>query len=109
MSATSGGPLHDSVMRDGLYDAMNAAGIDRDRGTGKLFVCSTTSGTRSGWLAAQAFPLSDVQRYMGHAQIETTMLYVHHTPQHDAADKLSRLAAEAPANSVPALEALTSS
>jgi integrase len=49
----------------------------------------------------QAFPLSDVQRYRGHAQIETTMLYVHHTPQHDAADKLSRLAAEAPANSVP--------
>jgi integrase len=26
---------------------------------------------------------------MGHADIQTTMLYVHHVPQHDAADKLS--------------------
>src|SRR4051794_8265095 len=42
-------------------------------------------------LAVQAFPLSDVQAYMGHADIDTTMLYVHHTPQHDAADRLSRL------------------
>ena len=44
-----------------------------------------------GTLAVQAFPLSDVKAYMGHAQIETTMLYVHHVPQHDAADKLSAL------------------
>jgi integrase len=41
----------------------------------------------------QAFPLSDVKAYMGHANIETTMIYVHHVPQHDAADKLSRLVA----------------
>jgi hypothetical protein len=27
----------------------------------------------------------------GHADIATTMIYVHHVPQHDAADKLSRL------------------
>jgi integrase len=39
----------------------------------------------------QAFPLSDVKAYMGHANIDTTMLYVHHVPQHDAADKLSAL------------------
>jgi hypothetical protein len=44
-----------------------------------------------GTLAVQAFPLSDVKAYMGHANIETTMLYVHHVPQHDAADKLSAL------------------
>jgi integrase len=28
---------------------------------------------------------------MGHADIATTMIYVHHVPQNDAADKLSRL------------------
>jgi len=28
---------------------------------------------------------------MGHADIDTTMLYVHHTPQHDAADRLGAL------------------
>lgn len=27
---------------------------------------------------------------MGHADIATTMIYVHHVPQLDAADKLSR-------------------
>jgi integrase len=44
-----------------------------------------------GTLAVQAFPLSDVKAYMGHANIDTTMIYVHHVPQHDAADKLSAL------------------
>jgi hypothetical protein len=39
----------------------------------------------------QAFPLSDVKAYMGHADIQTTMIYVHHVPQIDAADKLSEL------------------
>jgi integrase len=31
-----------------------------------------------------------VKAYMGHADIATTMIYVHHVPQHDAADRLSR-------------------
>jgi integrase len=44
-----------------------------------------------GSLAVQRMPLADVKAYMGHAHIETTMVYVHHTPQHDAADKLSTL------------------
>jgi integrase len=48
-----------------------------------------------GTLAVQAFPLSDVKAYMGHSSIDTTMVYVHHVPQHDAADKLSRLVAGA--------------
>jgi integrase len=34
---------------------------------------------------------------MGHADISTTMIYVHHVPQHDAADKLSRLVTKAQA------------
>jgi len=32
---------------------------------------------------------------MGHADIATTMIYVHHVPQHDAADRLSRRLAKA--------------
>lgn len=35
--------------------------------------------------------LTDVKAYMGHADIQMTMIYVHHVPQNDAADKLSRL------------------
>jgi hypothetical protein len=37
---------------------------------------------------------------MGHADIATTMIYVHHVPQIDAADKLSQLVTEAQ-NPVP--------
>jgi integrase len=44
-----------------------------------------------GTLAVQVFPLTDVKAYMGHADISTTVRYVHHVPQHDAADKLTRL------------------
>ena len=42
-----------------------------------------------GTLAVQAFPLSDVKAYMGHADIATTMIYVHHVPQFDAAERLT--------------------
>lgn len=28
---------------------------------------------------------------MGHEDVSTTMIYVHHVPRHDAADKLSAL------------------
>jgi integrase len=44
-----------------------------------------------GTLTVQAFPLTDVKAYMGHADIQTTMLYVHHVPQVDAADRLSQV------------------
>jgi hypothetical protein len=44
-----------------------------------------------GTLAVQAFPLSDVQAWMGHADIATTMRYVHYVPKHDAAERLGRL------------------
>lgn len=50
-----------------------------------------------GTIAVQAFPLSDVKAFMGHADIQTTMIYVHHVPQHDAAERLSRVVGEATA------------
>ena len=43
-----------------------------------------------GTIAVQAFPLTDVEAFMGHADIQTTMIYIHHVPQRDAAEKLSR-------------------
>ena len=48
-------------------------------------------GTVSGQLvfSGTRIPLTDVKAYMGHADVQTTMLYVHHVPQHDAAEKLS--------------------
>jgi len=44
-----------------------------------------------GTLAVQAFPLSDVQAWMGHRDIATTMRYVHYVPKTDAAQRLGRL------------------
>jgi integrase len=48
-----------------------------------------------GTLAVQVLPFTDVRAYMGHADVSTMMIYVHHVPRHDAAEKLSALLAEA--------------
>ena len=48
-----------------------------------------------GTLAVEAWPLHDVQAYMGHADIQTTMIYVHHQPKTAAADALTRIVAAA--------------
>jgi integrase len=53
-----------------------------------------------GTLAVQGFPITDVKAFMGHADIATTMVYIHHVPQSDAAAKLSKLVAES-SNVVP--------
>ena len=44
-----------------------------------------------GTIAVQGFPLSDVQVWMGHVDIQTTMRYVHYVPKQDAARRLGRL------------------
>jgi integrase len=54
-----------------------------------------------GTIAVRAFPLTDVKAYMGHADIQTTMRYIHHVPQDDAADKLTRVVASAESPLVP--------
>lgn len=55
-----------------------------------------------GTLAVQVFPLSDVKAYMGHADIQTTMVYVHHVPAGDAAERLSQ-AVRGSADFIPAI------
>jgi integrase len=80
-----GEPFEESAMRRRFYAALDAAELPRIR----FHDLRHTFGT----LAVQAFPLTDVKAYMGHADIQTTMIYVHHVPQHDAANRLSRLLA----------------
>jgi len=88
--SVTGGPVDDSQLRRRYYDALERAELPRLR----FHDLRHTFGT----LAVQAFPLSDVKAMMGHADISTTMIYVHHVPQHDAADRLGQLveAAENP-------------
>lgn len=52
-----------------------------------------------GSTAVKAFPISDVQAMMGHADVKTTMRYVHHRPGADDARKLE--AAFTPADPCP--------
>jgi integrase len=82
----TGAFLDDSALRKRFHRALDRAGLRRLR----LHDLRHTFGT----IAVQAFPLTDVKAYMGHADIQTTMIYVHHVPQLDAADRLSRLIAE---------------
>jgi integrase len=75
--------IEDSALRRRFYRALDAAGLPRIR----FHDLRHTFGT----IAVQAFPLTDVKAFMGHADIQTTMIYIHHVPQHDAAERLSKL------------------
>jgi integrase len=69
--------IEESTLRRRFYAALDAAGLPMMR----FHDLRHTFGT----LAVQAFPLTDVKAFMGHADIQTTMIYAHHVPRHDAA------------------------
>jgi integrase len=46
-----------------------------------------------GTLAVRAFPLHDVAAFMGHADVSTTMIYIHHLPRAEAAARLAQVMA----------------
>jgi integrase len=85
----AGQMVGEDAFRDALYEALEAAEIDRAsfpaRGGFTFHDLRHTFGT----LAVQAFPLHDVQAYMGHASIQTTMRYTHHVPKVDAARRFT--------------------
>src|SRR4051812_18132062 len=83
-------PFHHDTARKRFYAALAAAGLGRLRSKEDPIVFHDLRHT-FGTLAVQAFPLSDVKAMMGHADISTTMIYVHHLPQTDAAARLSAL------------------
>ncbi len=88
VSAT-GGPLDDTDMRDGFYAALEAAELGHLREQDDPIVFHDLRHT-FGTLAVQVWPVTDVQAYMGHADIKTTMRYVHHVPKLDAAARFSK-------------------
>jgi len=83
-------PFHQDTVRKRFYAALDRAGLGALREKDHPIVFHDLRHT-FGTLAVQAFPLSDVMAMMGHAQIATTMIYVHHVPQHDAAARLTVL------------------
>lgn len=75
-------------VRTAFYDALEASGLGylREKENPMTFHDLRHS---FGTLAARIFPLADVQAYLGHADISTTMRYTHHVPRTDAAAKLA--------------------
>jgi integrase len=47
-----------------------------------------------GTMAVRVFPITDVQTWMGHADITTTRKYIHYSPQPEAAARLGALVGE---------------
>lgn len=93
-----GGPVDAGHLRERFHEAREQAGLTYLR----FHDLRHTFGT----LAVRVFPLTDVKAYMGHADVQTTMLYVHHVPQQDAAAKLSAaLRAESTPNELTAAAA----
>jgi integrase len=86
--------LDDGEMRRAFYAGLERAGLGDRREGDDPFVFHDLRHT-FGTLAVQAWPLHDVQGYMGHADIQTTMLYVHHQPKASAAAELTQLVAAA--------------
>ncbi len=80
----------DSRLRLRFYEALRDAGLGHLREKQDRLVFHDLRHT-FGTLAVRGFPLSDVKAFMGHESIETTMIYVHHVPQTDAAARLSAL------------------
>ena len=86
----TGGYVDGSALRKRFYAALERAGLGELRAKPEPIRFHDLRHT-FGTLAVQAFPLSDVKAYMGHADIQTTMIYVHHVPRRDAATRLSAI------------------
>jgi integrase len=84
----SGGHLSGDSIRDAFYVALKAAGLGHLREKDDPIIPYDLRHT-FGTLAVRTAPLTDVQSWMGHQDIQTTMRYVHYVPRHDAAAKLT--------------------
>ena len=83
-----GGLLDDVRLRAAFYRGLNGAGLGHMREKDNPMTFHDLRHV-FGTIAVRAFPVTDVQAFMGHQSITTTMRYVHHVPRHDAAAKLS--------------------
>ena len=82
-----GARLDDSQVRRRFYAALKAAGLDELREAGMTFHdLRHTFGTL---LAAAGIDLRRIQAWMGHADIQTTMRYLHYVPALDDADRMT--------------------
>ena len=74
VDAQVGGVIEESALRRRLWAALDRAGLKRVR----LHDLRHSYCT----MAVRAYRLDEVKAYAGHADIATTMRYVHHIPAH---------------------------
>lgn len=84
----TGAIIDGGEVRDAFYRALNAAGLGHLREKDNPMTLHDLRHV-FGTMAVRAFPITDVQAMMGHADIGTTQRYLHHVPRHDAARRLS--------------------
>jgi integrase len=84
----SGGLFDAGRVRASFYRGLEDAGLGYLREKDNPMTFHDLRHT-FGTIAARIFPLADVQAYLGHADIGTTMRYAHHVPRTDAARRLA--------------------
>jgi integrase len=82
----TGGHLDYEGVKDDFYASLHRVELGHLREQAEPFTFNDLRHSY-GTLAVQIYPVTDVQIYMGHERIETTMRYVHHVPKTDAAAK----------------------
>lgn len=85
----TGGMIEDGRTRRAFYRGLDRAGLGHLREKEKNPITFHDLRHTFGTIAVRAFDLVEVQAYMGHSDISTTMNYAHHVPRHDAARRLS--------------------
>jgi len=79
----------DGLVRDAFYDALDAAGLAQLRAGDEPIVFHDLRHTMGTLCAAKGIDLRKIQAWMGHADIQTTMRYLHYVPAHDDAARLT--------------------
>jgi integrase len=102
----TGKHLNDDDVRDAFYAALDAAELGHLRTKAEPIVFHDLRHTFGTQCAAKGIDLRRIQAWMGHANIQTTMRYLHYVPQHDDAARLT--AAFAPAKCDPGLRTAVS-
>jgi integrase len=81
--------MDDKEIRHGFYGALKRAGLGHKREGEDPFVFHDLRHTFGTLCASSGVPVGDIQHYMGHAHLETTQIYMHFAPKHDAAERLT--------------------
>jgi integrase len=103
-----GSHLSDDVVRNAFYDALDAAELGHLRAKDEPIVFHDLRHTFGTQCASRGIDLRRIQAWMGHANMATTMRYLHYVPQHDDAARLTAAFATASQDAVtPCRERLT--